>query len=156
MTVTQTDDAGNETVSPARTFAVSTAKPPPPPDKILPEVDDEVIVSASTVTGVVVTFTIDEPVIAVAELLITNAAAKKLGFKGASASAKSKYRVLAKLTKTVTTPGKVKLTLKLSKKAKKAMKKSSRVKAILRVTTTDAALNTAVSNTQVTLKRPKR
>jgi hypothetical protein len=47
MTVTQTDDAGNETVSPARTFAVSTAKPPPPPDKILPEVDDEVIVSAT-------------------------------------------------------------------------------------------------------------
>lgn len=147
ITAVATDAAGNSSSASAKvTFTPKAA--PPVPDKVAPAL---AIVIAKTklksllAKGLPVTVSCSEACKFVLSLIVDSKTAKKLHL--------SRVATVGRASGTLTTAGKKKVVVKLTKKAKKRIAKAKKIVITVKTTATDAAGNRASKSKKVTIKR---
>lgn len=151
---TQLDAAGNAGVA-ERTFTVQATQLPPPPDVTKPQVS-QFKPAAGTDIGALVgsrgaafSITLSEPADVVSQLMVPKRLGKGLGVSTSATS----YVTIAKVTRKALGAGTQTIRFKLSKKARRKLRKARRLPVVVRTVVVDLAGNATVSSNKVTLKR---
>jgi hypothetical protein len=147
ITAVASDAAGNS--GSASVKVTFTPKPVVvPPDKLAPTlglVIAKLKLKALLAKGLPVTVSCSEPCKFGLALTVDSKTAKKLHL--------SRVATVGRASGTLTTAGKKKVVVKLTKKAKKALRKAKKVVLSVKMTATDAAGNRATKTKKVTVKR---
>ena len=150
ITAVATDAATNSSTATAKVTFTPKAAPLPVPDKVAPAIALAIAktkLKALLAKGLRVTVSCSEACKFVLSLVVDSKTAKKLHL--------SRVATVGRASGALTAPGKKKVVVKLTKKAKKRIAKSKAKKLVITVksTATDAAGNRASKSKKVTIKR---
>jgi hypothetical protein len=148
ITAVATDAAGNSTTATSKVTFTPKAAPLPAPDKTPPVVALAIAktkLKALLAKGLPVTVSCSEACKFVLSLVVDAKTAKKLHL--------SRVVTVGRANGTLTTAGKKKVVVKLTKKAKKKIAKAKKVVITVKTTATDTAGNRASKSKRVTIKR---
>jgi hypothetical protein len=147
ITATATDGAGNSTTATSKvTFTPKVVLPVP--DKLAPTIALAIAktkLKALLAKGLPVTVSCSEACKFVLSLVVDSKTAKKLHL--------SRVATVGRASGTLTTAGKKKVVVKLTKKAKKKVAKAKKIVITVKTTATDAAGNRGTKSKKVTIKR---